>query len=240
MPVVRDADRKSFAEIEREIARALKAVLAIFRETPTHEGFKRRMNRGTDPWRLFVQHGADGIGRGAAPKRCGAGQHLVQHRAEAEDVGPMVGAKAARLFRRHVAGRAHHRRDLHAGDRDRLRRVAGMFGIGQLCEPEVENLDPSVDGDKQVVGLDVEMNDPAIVSRREAAGDLDRVIERLRHRQRVTVQPLTKRRAVEQLCDDERRAIVDADLVDRDDIRVAQAACCARLALESADAIRIA
>ena len=43
-----------------------------------------------------------------APEGATSRQHLVEHCAKAEDVGPRVGGTALRLFRRHVRGRSRH------------------------------------------------------------------------------------------------------------------------------------
>ena len=43
-------------------------------------------------------------------ERPAAGEHLVEHDAQREEVGAAVGALAPQLFRRHVAHRAHQRR----------------------------------------------------------------------------------------------------------------------------------
>ena len=96
-----------------------------------------------------------------------AGEHLVENRAEAEEVGPGVDGFAADLLRRHVAGRADHRPGLGLG-----RRAAGRCRLvarpRELGDAEVEDLDPPVARDEQVVGLQVAMDDAACRARRRA------------------------------------------------------------------------
>ena len=58
--------------------------------------------------RLLAQDRGHRLGGGLAPERRDARQHLVEHDAQAEQVGAMIGAIAARLFRRHV-GRGSER-----------------------------------------------------------------------------------------------------------------------------------
>jgi hypothetical protein len=55
---------------------------------------------------------AEIVSAAVSPRNARApGNHLVEHRAEAEDVGPMIDRLRAHLLRRHVAGRAQHDAD---------------------------------------------------------------------------------------------------------------------------------
>ena len=94
--------------------------------------------------------------------------------------------------------------------------VAGRFRLRQLRQAEVEDLDAPVLRHEQVLGLQVPVDDPLLVRRREAARDLDRVVDRLaRRRAAPPASALAQRLALEQLRDDVRRAVVRADVVDR-------------------------
>ena len=57
--------------------------------------------------RLTLHHGRQRLGRCLPAEGPLAGGHLVQHRAEAEDVRARIHGLARRLFRRHVGQRAH-------------------------------------------------------------------------------------------------------------------------------------
>ena len=84
------------------------------------------------------------------------------------------------------------------------------------------------------------MRDAAVVGRGQTAGYLDRIVDRCARGQRSPVHPLAKRFAYEKLGDDPRGAVVDADVMDRDDIRVIQAARRPGFLFEPALAIGIA
>src|SRR4029453_12289473 len=111
--------------------------------------------------------------------------------------------------------------DPRLGPRGRRRQI-GLFRsflrLLQLRQAEVENLDPPVLGDEQVLGLEVPVDDPLLVRRGEAARDLDRVIECLARRQSARRQAAAKSFAFEELRDDVRRAIVRTDAENGGDV----------------------
>ena len=119
----------------------------------------------------------------------------------------MIHGKSAHLLGGHVADGAEHdtrlRRRRHRGGcaHRRERRLI----LGQLRQSEVENLDAIVPGDEHVFRLEIAMRDPFFVRRREAARDLQRILNRLANGDRATPRPLSKRLAFEQLGHDERR-----------------------------------
>ena len=59
----------------------------------------------------LMQHRVHGVNRGVAFDRQSPGCHFIQHDAERIDVAAMINAFAARLFRRHIGGRAEGRAD---------------------------------------------------------------------------------------------------------------------------------
>ena len=83
------------------------------------------------------------------------------------------------------------------------------------------------------------MDHAAIVGGRETAGDLPRVVGGFAGRQRPAGHPLVERFSIEDLGDDVRGAGLDADVVDREYVRMIQPAGSSRFLLESAPAIRI-
>ena len=169
-----------------------------------------------------------------------ARQHLVEDRPEREEVAPLVRRPASHLLGRHVAHRPEH----HAG----LRAAGDRPGIGlapvapvqlQLRETEVQDLDPPVLRQKDVLGLQVPVHDPLLVRRGQSLRDLHRVVDRLARGDRARAQAAAQRLAFEQLRHDVRRAVVRPEFVDRRDVRVVQDARRPRLRLEALQAIRI-
>ena len=189
--------------------------------------------------RLLRQDRRDRVGRRVAAERALPREHLVEDRPEREDVGPAVGGLAAHLLRRHVAHRAEDDAGLRAGDRAQVRLPTGLVVDLQLRESEVEDLDAPVSGEEQVFGLEIAMDDPFFVRRREPARDLHRVVERLADRNGAGGQALAQRLALEELGDDVRRAVLHAEVVDGRDSRVVQDAGGARLGLEALEPVRV-
>ena len=83
------------------------------------------------------------------------------------------------------------------------------------------------------------MDDAAFVARRETAGDLRGIVRGFSGRQRPAAHPFAQRLSFEQFGDDIGRRAVDADVVDRQNVRMVQAAGRSRFLLEAAAPIRI-
>src|SRR5205085_11141072 len=89
----------------------------------------------------------------------------------------------------------------------------------EFRQPEVEDLYSAVAGDENVFRLQIAVNDSLLMGGGEAAGDLNRVVGRLTPRQPVA-DTIAQRLAVEKLHHQVRRAVVVADVVDGDQIRM--------------------
>ena len=162
-------------------------------------------------------------------------EHLEKHRPERPDVCAAIGFEAAGLFRAHVARCPEH----HAGLRKRdgvgtLRVVADRLG-----ETEVEDLDAAVGGQLDVSGLEIAMDDAALVRGVECFEDLLRDGQRDggrhrpardQHRQIVAADELHNERA-------DRPGVLES--VDLRDVRVIQRRERLRLADESLQAILV-
>ena len=109
----------------------------------------------------------------------------------------------------------------------------------ELGEAEVEDLDPPVARDEDVLGLQIAVDDALVVRGGEPLRDLARVVDRFARRQRAAHAAAAKRLALEQLRDDVGRAGVGADVVDGQDVRVVELAGGARLLLEAMQRGRI-
>jgi hypothetical protein len=79
------------------------------------------------------------------------------------------------------------------------------------------------------------VDDALPVSRRQALEDLERDFDRLRRLETDGSQLVTERLSLEQLGDEEMRAVVRSDVEEADDVRVTQGRGCACLALEARD-----
>jgi hypothetical protein len=83
-----------------------------------------------------------------------------------EDIGPRCHLASFQLFRRHVAWRS----------RD-LRRVAPL--VGDIGETEVREMRPTSSVDEHVGGLQIAVQNAAVVCRRQAGAELTCELERL-------------------------------------------------------------
>ena len=156
--------------------------------------------RRGDVRRVFPQDRVHRLGGRVAAERALARQHLVEDRAEREDVGARVGGLAAHLLGRHVAERAQH--DARAPCR---RSAAGGSSpaspprVRQLRQPEVEDLDAAVLRHEHVLRLQVAVDDALLVRRGQAVGDLHGEVDGLAGREPAAGQSAAQRLAFEQL-----------------------------------------
>src|SRR5215471_11708110 len=89
------------------------------------------------------------------------------------------------LFGRHVPSRTHDlaRIGINASCRDAgLRLIA--IGAGELGQPKIKDLHPSVIGDKEILRLEIAMHDSLFMSRRQTMRDLQCIVDRLTRWQR--------------------------------------------------------
>ena len=168
---------------------------------------------------LCFEDGRHGGEVGVAGEGAAAGEHLVEERAEAEDVGADVDFLAFGLLGRHVGDGAQDGAFLGLRA-DGLRGVvvAGGCRLGELGEAEVEDFDGAVVGDDDVGGLDVAVDDAGGVGLAQAFGDLDGDAERF-----VEAQALAGDEGVEGFAGDVFHhqtvgAFVLEDVVDGDDV----------------------
>ncbi len=100
-------------------------------------------------------------------------------------------------------------------------------------EAEVENLHAPVADQKQVVRLQIPVDDLFVVGSGEPARDLHGHVERLAHGHGTGLQPGGERLAFEELGDDEHLAVVSAGVMNGEDVRVRERGDRLRLAFEA-------
>ena len=156
-----------------------------------------------------------------------------EHRhAECEQIRARVDVLAEDLLGRHVRERAEHRPGL------RVERRRGA--LAHARDAEVEHLEPAVGHDEQVVGLDVAVDDPLCVRRREHVEELVGEAQEIGQRHGALLGARREALALEQLHHEERRAVLgDVDVVDLDGAGVTKFVRGLRLALEALAQIAI-
>ena len=93
-------------------------------------------------------------------------------------------------------------------------------GLHQFRHAEVQQLHVPVGPQHDVLGLHITVHDAGAVRHVERRRDLSRDVDGVDDRERPAAKTLSQRLALDQLRDDERPAIVRADVVDRDDVRM--------------------
>ena len=199
----------------------VEAVPGSLLQTAAHEARDARRDspaRRGHLGRVLLQDRVHRLDRAVASKCARAREHLVQQRPEGEDVRAVVHRLAPYLLGRHEAhGPQHHPRFRGPGTGALVSFADERRRARQLGEAEVEDLDPAVVRDEDVVRLEVAVNDPLVVSSGEATSDLERVVEGLAT-EGSALEAYPQGVALEQLRDDVGRAVVRADIVDGEDV----------------------
>jgi hypothetical protein len=143
-----------------------------------------------------------------------------------------IGVLAARLLGAHVRGRAA--RGFYLGVRGH-RRLTAAGSWYAFRESEVEHLDEAVARERDIVGLQVAVDDAAIVRSFDRAGNLQRDLQSGLDAQRSSVQPIRERLAVDELEHQHLAAVVVFDAVNRGDVRMINSRNDGRFPLEPCD-----
>jgi hypothetical protein len=113
-----DNDSRSKGQISRRLEAFLSILFEAMADDPLNPRrdcpIRLRQVRG-----IFLEDRTHRVGSCRALERALAGHHLIEHRAEREDVRAVIGLETAHLLGRHVANRAED------DARDRLRGVVG-------------------------------------------------------------------------------------------------------------------
>jgi hypothetical protein len=151
-----------------------------------------------------------------------ATRRLIEDAAEGVQIGAVIDVAGAAA----LLGRHEHRR---AEDRAGGRVARAGAGVGQLGDAEVEELGAPAGGplgigdQHDVVGLEVAMDDAAVVGGRQRARDLPRQLDQLGLAHERPRQALAQGLTGDELHDDEGLAVGQvAEVVDLDDVGVAQ------------------
>ncbi len=243
----RDGLRAQLPELVVDVAGGLVPVARLLLEASADDlrqlrrEIRAELRQGGGP---VAQDRGDHVDGGRAVERASAGQHLVHHDAEREDVGSRVDPRAPRLLGRHVGDRAEdvplarQVRDAALGRRAREVRVR----VRRLHpgEAEVEHLDAPLARHHDVPGLQIPVDDPALVRRRQRVRERDRDLEEAGERQSVGRNQRVETVALDELHREKPPAVRLLDREDRDDARMVQGRERARLALETGQTIRVA
>jgi hypothetical protein len=108
-----------------------------------------------------------------------------------------------------------------------------------LRQAEVEDFHDTVPREEDVCGLQVAVNDPFPVRRSEALSDLHADFDRRSSGEVRAAQPRSERLAFQQLGDDVGSTVVGADVVHREDVRMAELAGRTGFQLETPQPSRI-
>jgi hypothetical protein len=205
----------------------LEPLLGILLETVAEDSLQTRRDvlvGQREVGRILPQDRRHRVRGGVPAESAFAREHLVEDGAEREDVGSGIGRMPAHLLGRHVAERSEHDPRLRAGGLGwhiRQRRTSRLRPR-QLGQAEVQDLQPPVLRDEEVLRLQVPVDNPLLVRRGEAVRHLQRVVDRLPRREASAGQCRAKGLSLEQLLDDVRSAVVSPDVVNRGDVGVVQ------------------
>ena len=90
----------------------------------------------------------------------------------------------------------------------------------ELCQAKVEDLYTAVLNEKKIIRLEVAMDDAFLMRCGNAAGHLSRNVECFARRERATSQPLAECFPFEQFGNNVRRAVMQPNVVDGEDVRM--------------------
>src|SRR5215831_17188073 len=101
--------RSNPLQVAYEVRRVLPAIGRILRQTGRNDAAQRRRyvrSEARHVWWVCIEDSCNRSGVRVSGKCAPAGQHLVEHRTEREQVGARIGIASLELFGRHVLRRA--------------------------------------------------------------------------------------------------------------------------------------
>ena len=237
--------REPALEVGEEVVHAGVAVLGAAGEASRERAAEPARDPEARADELAGEDRVHELDDGAAAEGALAVEGLPEGDAEGELVGAGVDLAGLPLLGRHVEGGAEERTG--AGEVPGEVARGGLEGGGGLValadsadEAEVHDARAAVGADHHVVGLEVAVDEAGAVGRGEAAGGGEEDREDLRERARALGEPGAGGEAVDELHGDEEAvALVQADVVDGDDVGVGELGEAAGLA-EHAGALVLA
>ena len=224
--------QRGLLQIEREILGGLvtpfSALLQTAPDNPVHLQRDLRGQIGG----VVVEDRGSRLDRRLPLEGALSGEHFIQDSSRAEDVRAVVRLAAADLLRGHVLDGSENWPQVGARRRRLRLRRWHKPGSRQLGEAEIEDLQPSLVRDEEVLRLHVAVDHAVLVRCRQTFRQVDGVTERRFQRQRLAVEALAQRRAVQQLRDDVRARSARPDVVHSENVRVVERTCRSRFLRE--------
>ena len=164
-----------------------------------------------------MQHRLQHLQIAGAAERAAARDRFMEHDPEGEDVAAGVERPPGHLLRRHVRDGAGNRPRTRRRGR-RLKRRAVL--LQEFRQTEISQLGVAAPRDKDVLRLDVAVEDARLVRERQPVADAGQQLDDLPPRACAVVQPVPQRAAVDQFGDEVLTSVGLAGVVHRDDVRV--------------------
>src|SRR5579862_312892 len=220
--------RTIVAKVVKQVAATLVALRWFLGERFEDDGVEPGMDgrielaRGD---RFFVDDFVDDGGDVLAGEGLFTGDHFVEQNAERENVATAVHHFAFNLLGRHVTGRAHD--------------VGGLLNGAELQNfggAEVGDFYRVIGSEHQVGGLDVAMNDVAVVGELQGAAGLFHDAENAGEREELTgIEEALKAFAFDEFHGDEEDAVFFASVENDHDVGMGEEAGGARFGLETGE-----
>ena len=177
-----------------------------------------------------MKNGRDKIRIGITSEGAAGGEHLVEDAAKTEDVGASVSSLTPSLLRRHVGRRTEN--NTGAG-LEGERSITGGVRRGKTSQTEIKDLYLAIRTNKNVVRLNVPVNDTLFVGSAKATSDLGGNLDRLALRKWAGLEALAQGFSFQQFGDDEGEIVVVADVENGQNVGVIELPACTGLTLEA-------
>ena len=141
------------------------------------------------------------------------GRLLAKASASQSSIASISADLALHLLRRHVADGAHYLASFGLGHRYAIKILCGSRKPAKFREPEVQDFQAAAAGNKDVLRLQIAMNNILLMRRREAVRQLGRQVNRFTGRHSRSRDSLTQGFAFQQFGDNVVNSVRIADVV---------------------------